>query len=232
MLNDLMEHPNFDKFDTSSLKSVGGGGAPTPASQVAKADKKFKNAKPGQGWGLTETNGGAVINSGDNYLANPTSCGQALPVVQLKTVDVETGADMQPAGAKGELCVKSVLVMREYWNKPEATAKELTKDGWFKTGDIAEINEQGFVFILDRAKDLIIRGGENISCAEIEGAFAAMDAVHECCAFGVKEERLGEEVGVMVHFKAGQTMEVADMIDGVKGTLAKFKVIPDTLDSR
>jgi long-chain acyl-CoA synthetase len=172
---------------------------------------------------MTETNGGAVVNSGQEYLDNPTSCGKALPVVQLKTVDVDTGADL-PAGAKGELCVKSVLVMREYWNKPEATAKELSHDGWFKTGDIARINEEGFVFILDRAKDLIIRGGENISCAEVENAFFEVDSVMEACAFGVAHERLGEEVGVMVYFKPGMSSTVEDMIAHAKTTLAGFKV--------
>lgn len=136
MVQDLMEHPLFDQYDTSSLKNVGGGGAPTPTSQVSKVHHKFKTGMPSQGYGLTETNGAICFNANEEYLANPESCGKAFPIVQVCVVDPDTGARLG-ANAKGELLIKSPLVMSHYWNKPDKTAEALIHveglgAGWFR----------------------------------------------------------------------------------------------------
>merc|ERR1719174_2676937 len=209
MVQDLMNHPDFDKRDTSSLMSVGGGGAPTPTTQVNKVSKKFKNAAPSQGYGLTETNGAVCAISAAAYVAHKSSCGKAFPIASFMIADPDT-LEVLGAEQRGELLIKSPLTMSHYWNKPKKTSDAIVSvpghgDGWFRSGDVAKLDAEGFLYILDRVKDIIIRGGENISCAEVETAFYRNDSVHECAAFGIKDERLGEVVGLMVYFKAGAT---------------------------
>lgn len=232
MVQDLMEHPNFDSTDTSSLQSMGGGGAPTPVSQVSKTTKKFgQTTAPSQGYGLTETNGAICTNSGDAYISRPTSTGQPFPIVELCVVDPDTGVRMA-AGERGELLMRSPLVMSHYWNKPDKTAEAIIEveglgAGWFRSGDIAELDAENFIYIKDRAKDIIIRGGENISCAEVESAFMSVNGdIVEAAAFGVKEERLGEIVGIMLLMRAGTPEDGAALAASVKesGLLASFKL--------
>eukprot|EP00037_Helgoeca_nana_P010182 m.89522 g.89522 ORF g.89522 m.89522 type:complete len:586 (+) comp20064_c0_seq2:196-1953(+) len=223
MVQDLIEHPDFQRRDTSSLKSIGGGGAPTAPALVPKVNKRFKGT-PSNGYGLTETNGAVCGNSGQDYLDNPGSCGKPFPNVEAKVIDLDTGADLG-SDARGELLLRSSLVMLHYHNKPEKTKEVLTEDGWFRTGDIATINPAGFIFIVDRLKDIVIRGGENISCTEVENAFyAGTSAIMECTAFGVPDERLGEEIALMVFLKKGEIKAtIPDMLASVAGTLANFK---------
>ncbi len=233
MVQDLMEHPDFDKYDLSSLKSIGGGGGPTPTSQVSKTAKKFKGGVPSQGYGLTETNGGITGIGGKEYLEHPTSCGKPAPgLVQACIIDQDAGASPTgelPKNTPGELLIKGPLVMSHYWNKREKTDDSIITvpgkgHGWFRTGDIARIDDEGYIYIMDRAKDLIIRGGENISCAEVEAAFFSYDKVMELAAFAIKDDRLGERVGVMFVPKKGQTLSQPELLQHVQGKIAGFKI--------
>mmetsp|Transcript_37260 Transcript_37260/g.80723 ORF Transcript_37260/g.80723 Transcript_37260/m.80723 type:complete len:153 (-) Transcript_37260:714-1172(-) len=152
-----MEHPDFHKRDVSSLEGVGAGGAPTPPSQVEKLQGKFKAAKPGQGYGLTETNGAVCTIGGDDYANKPGSTGKPFPIVEAKLID-DAGNDIPPSpDARGELCVKSSLNMLGYWNKPEATRKVMDRHGWFRTGDVAQIDDDGFVFV-----SRVVGGGDRV----------------------------------------------------------------------
>eukprot|EP00924_Labyrinthula_sp_SR-Ha-C_P013029 maker-scaffold_12-snap-gene-7.54-mRNA-1 protein AED:0.02 eAED:0.02 QI:117/0.5/0.33/1/1/1/3/0/619 len=241
MVQDLMEHPDFEKTDTSSLTSIGGGGAFTPASQYKKTVKKFKNATPSTGYGLSETNGAVSWIDGEDVMNRPASCGKPLPWVMACLVDpdekgpVVKALDHTQEGVTGELLVKTSLNLKEYWRKPEKTAEALVEVegqgyGWFRTGDIAKLDSENYIFLLDRSKDLIIRGGENISCAEVESALFLHPDVLECCVFAIKDERLGEEVGAVVVTKRGITLnqeteqrlkkEILEICDK---SLAKFK---------
>eukprot|EP00511_Aplanochytrium_stocchinoi_P002341 CAMPEP_0204838622 /NCGR_PEP_ID=MMETSP1346-20131115/31368_1 /ASSEMBLY_ACC=CAM_ASM_000771 /TAXON_ID=215587 /ORGANISM="Aplanochytrium stocchinoi, Strain GSBS06" /LENGTH=577 /DNA_ID=CAMNT_0051974783 /DNA_START=115 /DNA_END=1848 /DNA_ORIENTATION=- len=230
MVQDLMEHPDFEKTDTSSLKTVGGGGAPTPKSQVERVGEKFKNGAPQQGYGLTETNGAISTIAGEEYVKNPGSCGKPFPIVEIAVVDPDDpSGKLLPAGQKGEILMKSPLIMKEYWNNRDKTDEAIISlpdngHGWFRSGDIGIVNEDGYIFIMDRAKDIIIRGGENISCAEVESAAFENPKVFECAAFGIKDERLGEVVGLMVVPKAGESTTQAEILETVKPRLAAFKV--------
>jgi len=221
MALDIMEHPAFNRYDTSSLLSVGSGGAPTPASQVKRTAETFKNGLPTSAYGLTETNGAVCYNSALSYLRKPTSCGTPFPIVEVKVVDLDTGATLGP-NERGELLIRSNLVMKEYWNKPEATAKAITEDGFFRSGDIATIDSEGFIYIVDRAKDIIIRGGENISCTEVEDVIYTNKAVRECAVFGIPDDRLGEVVGVLVMLR--KPCSSTELVDFLKGKLAPFKI--------
>lgn len=238
MVQDLLSHPELHKFDLSSLKSVGGGGAPTPVSQVRKVSKKFASSAPTQGYGLTETSGAIAVIAGPEYEERPTSTGQPFPIVSACVVDPEATLAMAkplPAGERGELLLKSPLIMSHYWNKPQQTAENIITlseehggHGWFRTGDVAKIDEDGYIHILDRVKDMIIRGGENISCAEVESAAFEFDSVLECAAFGIKNERLGEVVGLAVLPKQGMTLDIPALIATMKARLAKFKLPTET----
>eukprot|EP01063_Lacrimia_lanifica_P020256 TRINITY_DN27587_c0_g1_i1.p1 TRINITY_DN27587_c0_g1~~TRINITY_DN27587_c0_g1_i1.p1 ORF type:complete len:587 (+),score=207.11 TRINITY_DN27587_c0_g1_i1:72-1832(+) len=231
MVQDMMEHPDFAATDTSSLTTIGGGGAPTPLSQVKKAAARFASAEPYQAYGLTETNGAMAANAGEEYAAKPGATGKPFPTMSVLVVDVDTGKVLPPGG-RGELLIKGPLLFDRYWNKPAATAEAVVEVeghgfGWFRSGDIAEVDADGFIAIKDRAKDIIIRGGENISCAEVESAFfAAAPEVMEASCFGLKHERLGEEPALLVHYKPGQPRpSAADLVARVKqaGGLAAFK---------
>eukprot|EP01059_Diplonema_ambulator_P025576 TRINITY_DN42654_c0_g1_i1.p1 TRINITY_DN42654_c0_g1~~TRINITY_DN42654_c0_g1_i1.p1 ORF type:complete len:600 (+),score=198.58 TRINITY_DN42654_c0_g1_i1:51-1802(+) len=231
MVQDLMEHPDFAKRDTSSLTAVGGGGAPTPLSQVGKVVKKFKTAAPAQGYGLTETNGAVAWIKGDEYVTKPGSTGKPFPTVEVLVCDTETGKVLKQ-GERGELLVRSPLNYLKYWNKEKATNESLVEVeghgyGWFRTGDVVEVDAEGYIYIKDRAKDIIIRGGENISCAEVESAFfSTCHDIHELSCFGLKHERLGEQVAILIHPKAGVNPDPAQLIESVRkaAVLADFKI--------
>lgn len=222
MTMDMLASPSFNDRDTTTLKSMGSGGAPNPPHMVAKVDEQIENASATQGYGLSEVSGIATANGGIFYKEKPGSCGFAPRVGEVKVVDPFD--EEVPLGERGELCIRGPHVFLEYHNKPDATAEVIDSDGWFHTGDIAVMDEDGFVFIVDRAKDVVIRGGENVGSAEVEAAIAKHPAVHECAVFGVPHDRLGEEVAVAVYPLQGQTID-ADELQAFAGeSLAAFKV--------
>ncbi len=218
---DLLESPDFASRDTSSLLSVGGGGAPAPPELVTKIENGFKSGRPGIGYGMTETTAYGPQNSGDNYLRKPRSAGRAVPVLQVKVAN-EAGVEL-PRGEIGEIYFRGANLIRGYWNKPEATAEAFT-DGWFHSGDLGRMDEEGFVFVEDRAKDMVLRAGENVYSAEVEAAIYTHPAIHEAAVFGIPHKRLGEEVSAAVIAKAGQTIDVEELRDFLKQHLAGFKI--------
>ncbi|MBW3668752.1 MAG: acyl--CoA ligase [Actinobacteria bacterium] len=218
---DLLESPRFAEFDTSSLVSVGGGGAPAPPELVKRVASSFKKAGPGIGYGMTETNAYGPQNAGDDYLTHPTSTGRATPILQIEVRDPD-GTPLS-AGERGEIWLKGPNLIRGYWNKPEATAETIV-DGWLRTGDIGRVDDEGFVYVEDRAKDMVLRGGENVYCAEVEAAIYEHPAVYEAAVLGVPHERLGEEVVAVVYVRPGHTLTVEALQDHVRARLAPFKV--------
>ena len=199
MTGDLLRVAIAGQHDLSSLTVVGGGGAPRAPEQVRQIDAAFPNAMPGTGWGMTETNGIGTGIFGDDYLGRPASSGRCSAVLQLRVVD-ESG-QVLPAGARGELLVRGTSVFSGYWNRPEANAQAFVGD-WFRTGDVAYLDDEGFLFIVDRIKDLIIRGGENIGCGQVEAALLLHPEVLEAAVYAVPDERLGEVVGATVYGSA------------------------------
>jgi steroid-24-oyl-CoA synthetase len=218
---DLLESPRFGDFDTSSLMSVGGGGAPAPPRLVDRVAKSFQRASPNIGYGMTETNAYGPQNTGIDYLAHPTSTGRSTPILEVEIRDPD--GEAVPIGEPGEIWMKGPNVIRGYWNNPEATAETIV-DGWLRTGDLGRMDDEGFVYIEDRAKDMVLRGGENVYCSEVEAAIYEHPAVHEAAVFGVPHERLGEEVAAAVVPKRGERIEVDDLQRFVGERLAKFKV--------
>ncbi|MGB7318986.1 MAG: AMP-binding protein [Planktotalea sp.] len=205
-----------------SLDYLGAGGAKRPAAQVAQLAETFPNAGVATGWGMTETNALGIGMIGEDYKARPESAGKLHPPVQELKILNDAG-DEVPLGALGEITVKSPANMRCYLNKPEATAETL-QDGWLRTGDLGVLDADGFITILDRKKNIIIRGGENIACLDVEGALHRHPDVLEAGAFSVPDERLGEVVGAAVQLKAGATLSRDDMATFLEGHLAKFKI--------
>jgi len=221
MSRDMLEHDSFTPDKIKTMKLMATGGAPTPPSQVGKMRSKAKNITPATGYGLTETMAMGTTNSGVDYLKNPGSCGKPLPIfMELVIKDPATGKIM-PEGERGEVCLKGPLIMKCYYNRPEDTAKAVDSDGYFHSGDIGKM-EGGFCYILDRLKDLIIRGGENIDCSEVETAIYSHPAVRECSVFGLPDERLGEVVGTAIWTQGEVSAE--EITKHVAEKLAKFKV--------
>ena len=218
---ELLEAPNFHERDTSSLSSIGGGGAPAPPELVRRIDDNFERGRPAIGYGMTETNSLGPQNSGDDYLGKPTSAGRPPANMAIKIID-DDGNDV-PTGERGEICFRGANLIRGYWNKPEATA-EAIQDGWLRSGDIGYLDEAGFVFVADRAKDMVIRAGENIYCAEVESAVYEHPSVFEAAVFGLPHDRLGEEVAVAVMAKRDMTINPAELQQFLAERVAKFKV--------
>ena len=219
---DLVNSPRFAEFDTSSLRTVGGGGAPAPPALVAKVASSFRNAGPQLGYGMTETNAYGPNHAGADYITHPTSTGRVLPIVQIEIRDVGDDRPL-PVGGRGEIWFKGPNLIRGYWNRPDATAETIV-DGWLRTGDIGRIDDEGFVYIEDRAKDMILRGGENVYGAEVEAAIYEHPAVHEAAVYGVPDERLGEEVGVTLYLNEGHALAAADLRAFLAERIAPFKV--------
>jgi len=218
---DLMAAAQDAGVMLETLDYLGSGGAKRPGAQVAQLAKTFPNAGIATGWGMTETNALGIGMIGDDYLARPESAGKLHPPLQeLRLLD-DAGNDV-PLGELGEITVKSPANMRCYLNKPEATA-ETMQDGWLRTGDLAVMDAEGFVTILDRKKNIIIRGGENIACLDVEGALHRLPDVIEACAFSVPDPRLGEIVGACVQLRSGASLSHADMAAALEGHIAKFK---------
>ena len=203
MARELINHPDFEKTDTSSLATLGGGGAQLPPDLVQKIDSTVATARPNTGYGMTETCGIITSVAADFFIDKPDSAGPAMPNFEAKCVN-DLGETVAQ-GEVGELWVRGSSVIKGYINRPEATAESIT-DGWLHTGDIARIDEHGFIFIVDRKKDMVLRGGENVYCAEVEAAIYRHPSVAECSVFGVPDDRLGEEVGVAVVLKPGEDL--------------------------
>ncbi|WP_276153162.1 MULTISPECIES: class I adenylate-forming enzyme family protein [unclassified Sulfitobacter] len=219
---ELMEAAKEMGETLPSMDYLGSGGAKRPAAQVAQLAKAFPNADVATGWGMTETNALGIGMIGDDYRARPDSAGKLHPPVQeLRMLD-DHGKDV-PNGTIGEIAVKGPHIMRCYLNQPEATAKTLV-NGWLRTGDLGVLDDEGFVTILDRKKNIIIRGGENIACLDVEGALHRHPDVLEAVAFSVPDERLGEVVGAALQMRAGTTITCTDLAAFLDGHLAKFKI--------
>ncbi len=220
MARELLMHPDWETTDTSTLVSLGGGGAPLQPDLVEKIGQAKGAVKPSTGYGLTETHGITTAVADAFFLAKPTSAGPILPTFESKLVDDE--GNEVPPGSIGQLCVKGPAVIKGYLNRPEATA-EAIRDGWFNTGDIVHIDDDGFVHIVDRAKDMVLRGGENIFCSEVEAAIYQHPGVAEAVVFGVPDERLGEEVAAAIVAVEGSSLDEAELATHLQPLLAKFK---------
>jgi long-chain acyl-CoA synthetase len=221
MSRELITHPDFAKTDTSTLQSLGGGGAALQPDLVAKIDDQVKTARPNTGYGMTETCGIITSVSGDLFVGKPASCGPAMPTFETRIVN-DAGEEVAP-GEVGELWVRGAPVIKGYINRPDATAQSIT-DGWLHTGDVARIDSDGFIFLVDRKKDMVLRGGENVYCAEVEACVHHHPAVAECCVFGVPDARLGEEVAAAIVLRPGLQMNVDEMRDHCVSQIARYKI--------
>jgi long-chain acyl-CoA synthetase len=217
---DLVRVAQQGRHDLSSLLAVGGGGAPRAPEQVRQIAASFGNALPNIGWGMTETNAIGAGNSGEDYLRKPASSGRCAQVLQLKVVD-ESGTAL-PAGQRGELLVRGTSIFGGYWKRPEANAQAFVDGDWFRTGDVAYIDDEGFLFIVDRIKDLIIRGGENIGCGHVEAALLLHPRVQEAAVYAVPDERLGEEVGATIY--ADGEIDLDELRGFLATHLARFEL--------
>ena len=229
---DLVNSPRFGDFDTSSLRGVGGGGAPAPPALVERVAGTVKSGGPTLGYGMTETNAYGPNNAGTDYLSHPTSTGRVMPIMRIEIRDPERR--QVPTGERGEIWFNGPMLIRGYWNKPEATAETIV-DGWLRSGDIGRVDADGFFYVEDRLKDMILRGGENVYCAEVEAAIYEHPAVHEAAVFGVPDERLGEEVAVAIHLVDGATLTAHDLRTFLSSKVAAFMIpsrvtiVPDPL---
>jgi long-chain acyl-CoA synthetase len=221
MSRELLAHPDFATTDTSTLASLGGGGAPLHPDLVAKIDAEVATARPNTGYGMTETCGIITAVGGDFFVDRPASCGPAMPTFEVKCVD-DDGATVAQ-GQTGELWVRGASVIKGYLNRPEATAESIT-DGWLHTGDVARIDDDGFIYIVDRKKDMVLRGGENVYCAEVEAAVHHHPAIAECCVFGVPDARLGEEVAAAVVLRDGHHLTADELRAHCADHLSRHKI--------
>lgn len=217
----LIEHPDRDKYDLSSINTVAYGGAPSSADLVSTIKSTFKQAMPSNGWGMTETCATATQNFGEDYVNRPMSAGVPPPGVELKIVNPD-GEELGP-NEVGELWCKGASNCKLYWNRPQATAETFI-DGWVVTGDLAKIDEEGFLFLVDRAKDMLIRGGENVYCIEVENALYDHPAIMDASVVGIPHKVLGEEVGAVVQLKPGTSVTEDELRAHVAGQIAAFKV--------
>src|SRR3984893_7825463 len=217
----LIEHPARKKYDLSSLEAISYGGAPAASELVRRIRQVFPKSVPGLGWGMTETSATFTHNGGEDYEHRPGGSGPALPVCEIKIVG-ETGETL-PTNALGELWAKGPNVVKGYWNNPAATAETFV-DGWLQTGDIAKIDEEGFCYIVDRKKDMLLRGGENIYCIEVEDVLYQHPAVMDAAVVGVAHRILGEEPGAVVRLKPDTAASEEELRDFVAERLAAFKV--------
>ncbi len=217
MAREMLLHPDFATRDTSSLQSIGGGGAALQPDLVAKLEEGTENARAGTGYGMTETCGIIAAVSGDFFVDKPTSVGRAVPTLEAKCVDAQ-GTTL-PVGERGELLVRGAPVIKGYLNRPQAIV-----DGWLETGDVAYIDEDGFIFLVDRLKDMVLRGGENVYCAEVENAIFEHAAVAECVVFAVPDDRLGEEVGAAIYLNESASLNADELRGHCRELLSSYKV--------
>jgi acyl-CoA synthetase (AMP-forming)/AMP-acid ligase II len=220
---ELMNHPDRASYDLSSLKDITAGGAPRPVSHVERLKEQFPEAQPALGYGLTETNAAGCANYWGNYAARPASTGRAQkPFIELAILGANDAH--LPVGEVGEIAIRTAASIKGYWRNPEATAALFTADDYVRTGDIGYLDEDGYLFIVDRKKEIIIRGGENISAAEVEAACYACPAVAEVSVFGAPDERLGEVPVAVVFAQSGKPLTETDLLEFLDGRLAKFKI--------
>jgi long-chain acyl-CoA synthetase len=217
----VLEHPDFGRYDLSSVRSIGYGGAPAAPELVRRLDAMFPGRTPSNGYGLTETSSVTTLNGGLDYRRRPDSVGVPIPVCDVEVFDAD--GEPLPLGEVGELWIKGPNVVKGYWNKPEATSAAIT-DGWLHSGDVARLDDEGFVYIVDRAKDMIIRGGENVYCVEVEAALYEHPAVNDAAVIGIPHQVLGEEVGAVVYALPGMDVTEEELRAHVAARLAAFKV--------
>jgi long-chain acyl-CoA synthetase len=221
----ILESPNFERYDLSSVVRVSYGGAPAASELVQRIHERFPKVRKtlATAYGLTETASVATSNVGDDYRAHPDSVGRPVPTVEIRIVD-EHGKDA-PTGQTGEIQLRGPTVMlRGYWNHPDASAEALTEDGWFRSGDIGRFDDDGFLYIVDRAKDMIIRGGENVYCVEVEEVLYEHPDVVDAAVVGVPHRELGEEVKAIVQLREGATATSDDIRNFCSARVASFKV--------
>jgi len=229
MVMQVLDCPDFSRRDSSSVRSVSYGGAPAPPDLVRRIAEHFPVGEPGNGYGLTETSALTSMNSGGDYVAKPDSVGPTVPVTDVAIVPEDyPGTAPDPARARGpevtgELWVKGPQVVRGYWQRPDDTALVFT-EGWLHTGDVARIDEDGFIYIVDRAKDVIIRGGENVYSAEIEAVLFEHPAVADCAVIGVPDPVLGEQVGAVLVLRQGHKVAADELARHVHDHLAAYNV--------
>ncbi|MEP6784677.1 MAG: class I adenylate-forming enzyme family protein [Sphingomonadales bacterium] len=222
MSYEIMTHPDRRNYDLSTVQSFAAGGAPRPAEHVRRLNDEMPSP-PALGYGLTETNAVGAGSFGSNYLEKPNSTGRvSKPLVEVAMLD-DAGKPV-PRGERGEICIRSVANFSGYWNRPEATAAAMTADGFFRSGDIGYFDEDDYIFIVDRKKDIIIRGGENISCQEVEAAIYQHSAIAEACVFGLPDERLGEIPGAVLYVREGEHLSEEALRFFLTEHLAAFKV--------
>ena len=220
---EIATHPNRDKYDLSSCTAYAAGGAPRPVEHVSRLRAALPDAFPLLGYGLTETNGVGCGNINENYLAKPGSTGAASrPLVELAILDDDGNA--LPSPQIGEVSIRTICNFNGYWNNPEATAAAIMPDGYFRSGDLGYLDDDGYLFIVDRKKDIIIRGGENISCIEVEQAIYAHPDIAEASVFGLPDERLGEMVGAIWLAKDERSLTEAELHQFLIERIAAFKV--------
>ncbi len=225
----ILDHPDFHKYDLSSIRTVAYGGAPAPPELVRRIKESFPVAAPSNGYGMTETSAGVCVNNGPDYVARPESCGTIIPVCDAAIVPEDFDGDeptlemMHGPTGTGELWVRGPSVVRGYWHKPEATEATFTK-GWVHTGDLARMDEEGYIYIVDRAKDMIIRGGENVYSVIVEAAIFKHPAVADCAVIGVPHPTLGEEVAAVIVLRPGMTATDEELSQFVGGHLGRFEV--------
>ena len=220
---EIATHPKRHEYDLTSCTAFAAGGAPRPVEHVKKIKEEMEHAFPLIGYGLTETNAVGCGNFTDNYLAKPNSTGPATkPLVEVEMLDDD--GNIMPQGERGEVCIRSIANFNEYWGDPESTDVAFTKDGWFRTGDIGYLDEDGYLFIVDRKKDVIIRGGENISCPEVEAAAYENEDIAELSVFGIADDRFGEVPGLVYHVKDGASVPPEALKEFLAERLAPFKV--------
>ena len=216
----LLEHPERHRFDLSSLETISYGGAPAAPELVKKIWEEF-GALPGNGWGMTETTATVTSHVGEDYLARPDSAGPPVAVAELRIMSLD-GARELAAGEVGELWAKGPQIVQGYWNNPEASAATFV-DGWVRTGDLARLDEEGFVYIVDRVRDMVIRGGENIYSIEVENVLFDHPAVMDAALVGLPHRTLGEEPAAVVHLAPGASATEEELKAWVRERLAVFK---------
>ena len=221
MSRELLAHPDFAKTDLSSLMTLGGGGAPLQPDLVHKIDTQVKTARPNTGYGMTETCGIITAVAADFFVDKPDSVGPAMPSYEVRCVN--DAGETLPPGELGELWVKGAPVIKGYINRPKETAESIT-EGWLHTGDVARVDADGFLYIVDRKKDMVLRGGENVYCAEVEASLHRHPAVAECCVFGVPDARLGEEVAAAIVLRPGQNVSAGELRAHLAAHLSKHKI--------
>jgi acyl-CoA synthetase (AMP-forming)/AMP-acid ligase II len=220
---ELATHPNRHKYDLTSCTAFAAGGAPRPVDHVKKIRKEMSWGYPLLGYGLTETNGVGCGNFTDNYLEKPTSTGPATkPLVEVQMLDDD--GNVLPQGERGEVGIRTIANFNGYWNNEQSTRDAFTADGFFRTGDIGYLDEDGYLFIVDRKKDIIIRGGENISCPEVEAAAYEHESIAELSVFGIADEKYGEVPGIVYHTKDGIKLTEDELKAFLAPRLAPFKI--------